>query len=153
MRRSPEEILREAGVAFVVHEHAPVSSVAEILEALPFPAEQHVKTLAVEADGVTALVALRASDRVQFGELARALGVARDRLAPLSPDRVCTELGQQPGGVCLLVDHEDVVRIVDRRVLDLGRVFTGSGRSDRTLELSAADLVRASGARVVEISR
>jgi Cys-tRNA(Pro)/Cys-tRNA(Cys) deacylase len=153
MGRSPEEILREAGVVFVVHEHTPVSSVAEILAALPFPAEQHVKTLAVVADGRTALVALRGSDRLHFGRLSRALGVARDRLSPLSPDRVCSELGLEPGGVCLLVERPDVERLVDERVLELERAFTGSGRADRTLELEAADLVAASKATVAAISQ
>jgi hypothetical protein len=43
---APEQILRDAGAAFVVHEHVPVATVAEILDALPFPAEEHVKTLA-----------------------------------------------------------------------------------------------------------
>jgi prolyl-tRNA editing enzyme YbaK/EbsC (Cys-tRNA(Pro) deacylase) len=119
---------------------------------LPFPAEEHVKTLAVDADGRTALVALRGSDRLHFGRLSRALGVPRDRVSPLPPDRVRTELGLEPGGVCLLVD-EDVVRIVDRSVLDLGRVYTGSGRSDRTLELAAAGLVAVSGASVAVISQ
>jgi Cys-tRNA(Pro)/Cys-tRNA(Cys) deacylase len=150
--RSPEEILRDAGAAFTVHEHVPVSSVAEILEALPFPAEEHVKTLAVDADGRIALAALRGSDRVHYGKLARALGVARDRLAPLPPERVRAELGLEPGGVCLLVDRDDVVRVVDSRVLELERAFTGSGRSDRTLELAPADLVTTSAARVVSIS-
>ena len=51
MARTPVEILRDAGVRFAVHEHVPVASVAEILEALPFPASEHVKTLAVTADG------------------------------------------------------------------------------------------------------
>lgn len=149
--RSPEEILRDAGVEFRLHEHAPVATVAEILEALPFPAEEHVKTLALEADGRIALVSLRGSDRVGFGKLARALGVARDRLSPLEPDRVRAELRLEPGGVCPLVDREDVVRLVDARVLELERVFCGSGRSDRTLELAAADLVAASGARVADL--
>ena len=149
--RGPEEILEAAGVRFAVHEHVPVATVAEILDALPFPAEEHVKTLAVEAEGRIALAALRGSDRVHFGKLARALGVARDRLAPLPPERVRAELDLEPGGVCLLVDRIDVVRVVDARVLDLERVFTGSGRADRTLELSAGDLAAAAGAAVADL--
>ena len=153
MGRSPEQMLRDAGVPFAVHEHVRVSSVAEILDALPFPAEQHVKTLAFDTGDRVTLAALRGSDRVHFSSLARALGVARDRVAPLEPARVQAELGLEPGGVCLLVDRADVDRLVDGRVLELPRAFTGSGRADRTLELSAADLVAASAARVVAISR
>jgi Cys-tRNA(Pro)/Cys-tRNA(Cys) deacylase len=151
--RSPVDMLRDRGARFVLHEHVPVSTVAEILDALPFPADEHVKTLAVDAGGRVALAAVRGSDRVHFGRLARALGVARDRITPLEPRRVREELGLEPGGVCPLVDREDVTVLVDIRVLDLERVFCGSGRNDATLELAPAELVAASGARVVELAR
>ena len=153
MTRTPEEILRAASVEFTVHEHVPLMTVAEILEALPYPAEEHVKTLAFDAGGRIVLAGLRGSDRIAYGKLARALGVARDRIAPLVPERVRAELGLEPGGVCLLVDRDDVERLVDRRVVSLARAFTGSGRTDASLELSAADLIRASGATVVDIAR
>ena len=152
MRRTPAEILRDAGIPFVERSHRPVATVAEIVAALPFPAEQHVKTLALSADGHIALAALRGSDRLQFGRLARALGVARDRITTLPPDQVRAELGLEPGGVCPLVDRDDVAVLVDRRVLDLPRVFCGSGRNDATLELAPADLVRAARAVVTELA-
>jgi Cys-tRNA(Pro)/Cys-tRNA(Cys) deacylase len=145
--RTPLEILADAGVPFTVHEHAPVATVAEILVALPFPAEQHVKTLAFDAGERVALAALRGSDRVRYGSLARALGVPRDRLTALRPDRVRDELGLEPGGVCPLVDAEDVTVLVDTCVLELPRAFCGSGRNDATI-----DLVAASRAVVVDLA-
>jgi Cys-tRNA(Pro)/Cys-tRNA(Cys) deacylase len=149
--RTPVEILRDAGVPFIVHEHVPVATVAEIVEALPFPAGEHVKTLAVAADGRIALAALRGDDRLQFGKLARALGVARGRIEPLPADRVRDELSLEPGGVCPLVDRGDVAVLVDARVLELERCFCGSGRNDATLELAPAGLVAASGARTADL--
>jgi Cys-tRNA(Pro)/Cys-tRNA(Cys) deacylase len=149
--RTPEEILDEAGVPFRVHEHAPVATVAEIVEALPFPASEHVKTLAFDADGRVVLAALRGSDRLAYGALARAAGVPRDRLRPLPRDRVREELGLEPGGVCPLADGATV--LVDRQVLELERAFCGSGRNDATLEVSPAGLVAAAGATVTELAR
>ena len=151
MTRSPVEILRAAGIPFVLHEHRPVATVAEILLELPFPAEEHVKTLALDANGRVVLAALRGSDRLQFGRLARAIGVGRDRISPLRPEQVEAELGLQPGGVCPLVDG-GVAVLVDRRVLDLPRAFCGSGRNDATLELAPAALVAASGAIVADLA-
>jgi prolyl-tRNA editing enzyme YbaK/EbsC (Cys-tRNA(Pro) deacylase) len=150
--RTPEEILADAGVPFRVHEHVPVATVAEIVEALPFPAEEHVKTLAFDADGRVVLAALRGSDRLAYGALARAAGVPRDRLKPLPPDRVREELGLEPGGVCPLVDRGRATVLVDERVLDLERAFCGSGRNDATLELAPADLVDVAGATVVALT-
>jgi Cys-tRNA(Pro)/Cys-tRNA(Cys) deacylase len=149
MARMPEEILREASVPFRVHEHQPVATVAEIVAALPFPADEHVKTLAFDADGAIVLAALRASDRLAYGALARAAGVPRDRLRALPPERVREDLALEPGGVCPLVDGVTV--LVDPEVLTLDRAFCGSGRNDATLELSAADLVTAAGATVTEL--
>ena len=145
-------MLSDAGVAFVVHEHAPVATVAEILDALPFPAEEHVKTLAFDANGRIALAALRGSDRIRYGPLARALGVPRGKLSALPADRVRAELGLEPGGVCPIVDREDVVVLVDRRVLGLARAFCGSGRNDATLELAPADLVAVGGATLADLA-
>jgi Cys-tRNA(Pro)/Cys-tRNA(Cys) deacylase len=150
--RTPEEILRDAGIEFRVHAHVPVATVAEILEELPFPAEEHVKTLAFDTGDGIALAALRGGDRLQFGKLARALGVARDRLKPLTAERVREELGLEPGGVCPLVDREDVAVVLDARVLELPRAFCGSGRNDATLELAPADLVAASAATVCDLA-
>ena len=99
-----------------------------------------------------ALAALRGGDRLQFGKLARALGVARDRLTPLSPDRVRDELGLEPGGVCPLVERNGVTVVVDKRVLELERAFCGSGRNDATLELAPADLVAASRATAADLA-
>ena len=152
MTRAPEEILRHAGIEFRVHEHVPVATVADILDALPFPAQEHVKTLAFTAEGRVVLAALRGSDRLQFGRLARALGVGRDRISPLAPERVREELGLEPGGVCPLVDRDDVTVLFDRRVLDLPRAFCGSGRNDATLELAPTDLVAATGATIAELA-
>ena len=152
MPRSPEEILDDASVPFTVHRHGPVAAVAEIVAALPFPAEEHVKTLAFSAGDVLVLAALRGSDRLRFGLRARALGVGRDRIRALPPERVRKELGLEPGGVCPLVDNDDVRVLVDPRVLDAARVFCGSGRNEATLELAPADLVTTARAMIVEFA-
>ena len=82
----------------------------------------------------------------------RAECVGRDRIAPLPPERVAAELGLQPGGVCPISGDAGVTVLVDRRVLDLPRVFCGSGRNDATLELAPADLVAVSGATVADLA-
>ena len=149
-RRTPEEILLAAGVAFTVHEHEPVRTHAEGVARLPFPPGAMVKTLALETGGELVLAALLAADRVHFGKLARALGVGRSTLNAVSEAALDVELGFEVGAVSLLTDFPAAC-LVDEAVLSLGTVFAGSGRTDRTIELSAADLVRVSGATVGEL--
>ena len=150
-RRTPEEILRAAGVAFTVHQHEPVRTYAEGVALLPFPPGALVKTLAAETGGELVLVALRGGDRLHFGRLARQLGVGRGTLNAVSPAGLEVELGFEVGAVSLLTDFP-AARLVDVAVASLGTVFTGSGRADRTLELAAADLIAVSGALVVELA-
>ena len=149
-RRTPEEILRAAGVAFTMHEHEPARTFAEGVERLPFPSGAMVKTLAVETGGELVLAALLAADRVHFGKLARALGVGRATLNAVSAAALEVELGFEVGAVSLLTDFPAAC-LVDEAVLALGTVYTGSGRADRTIELAAADLVRVSGATRAEL--
>ena len=149
-RRTPEEILRAAGVAFTVHEHEPVRTFAEGVERLPVPSGALVKTLAIETGGELVLAALRGADRVHFGKLARALGVGRATLNAVSAAALEVELGFEVGAVSLLTDFPAAC-LVDEAVLALGTVYTGSGRTDRTIELATADLVRVSGATRAEL--
>ncbi len=149
-RRTPEEILLAAGVAFTVHEHDSVRTYAEGVARLPFPPGALVKTLALETGGELVLVSLRGGASLHFGKLARALGVGRSTLNAVSAAALDVELGFEVGGVSLLTDFPSA-RLVDEAVLALGMVFTGSGRTDRTIELSAADLVRVSGATLAEL--
>ena len=149
-RRSPEEILRAAGVAFAMHEHEPVRIHAEAVERLPFPAGALVKTLAAETGGELVLAALRGGDVLHIGKLARQLVVARATLNAVTPAAIEHDLGFEPGAVSLLCDHPGA-RLVDVAVAGLGTVYVASGRTGRTLELAAADLIAATGATVVEL--
>lgn len=150
-RRTPEEILRAAGVPFTVHEHEPVRTYAESVALLPFPPGALVKTLAAETGGELVLAALRAGDRLHFGRLSRQLGVGRGTLNAVTAAGLEVELGFAVGAVSLLTDFP-AARLVDVAVAALGTIFTGSGRIDRTLELLAADLIAVSGALVVDLA-
>lgn len=142
-RRSPEEILRAAGVAFTVHEHGP--------DGTPPPASgTALKTLAVETGGELVLAALRAGDGVHPGKLAKALGVGRTTLNAVTPAALQVELGFEPGWVSLLTDFP-AARLVDEAVPALGTVHVAAGRPGVTIELAAADLIAAAGATVAEL--
>jgi Cys-tRNA(Pro)/Cys-tRNA(Cys) deacylase len=146
------DALQAAGIAFEIHEHAPAHSVAE-RQALPFPWERAVKTLAFTAGDAIALVALVATDRIDMARLARTLGVSRSSLAPATPDALA-RLGYEPGGVAPVSPAADVRCLLDSRTCTLTQpIFTGAGTPARTLEVDANDLARLPRCEVVDISR
>jgi Cys-tRNA(Pro)/Cys-tRNA(Cys) deacylase len=80
--------------------------------------------------------------------------VNRRDLAPLSPDVVRNLLGLEPGSVSPVMQQNDAAVFIDDDVLTiLPTIYCGIGRPDRTLEISAADLVRLSGGRICGFSR
>jgi Cys-tRNA(Pro)/Cys-tRNA(Cys) deacylase len=149
MGRSPTDILKASGLRYITHRWRPFPTFADLLTRQG--THRGVKTLALEAPDQLVLVALRAEDELDYGKLARALGVDRDPITPAASGRVQQTLGVEPGFESILTD-EDVPRFVDERVLALDRAVISSGRNDRLFELGPADLVSASGATVADLA-
>lgn len=128
-------LLEQAQVAYRVHEH-PEAHATQQFMALGFPVQQMVKTLAFQAGGGDiVLVALRAIDVVDYGAVARAVGMSRAKLAPLDEELLRERLGMQAGGVGPFVQQEGVRLLVDRKVPALAAVFCGTGERTSTLEV------------------
>jgi prolyl-tRNA editing enzyme YbaK/EbsC (Cys-tRNA(Pro) deacylase)/predicted O-methyltransferase YrrM len=146
---SPVRVLDERGVAYVLHEHEPIRSAADIRDRTDMPVERSVKTIAFAVgDDRLVLAAIPGPARIRYGNLAAALGVSRGQLRPADP-RALSALGMQPGGVAPICRADAVTVVLDSAVPSMGRVFCGSGRPDRSLELDAADLARLAGDLVV----
>src|SRR5713226_4428267 len=93
---SAEKLLKEAGVGFLTHRWRPFASFDELLARQG--THQVVKTVAVEVPGDRlVLVALRAEDDLDYGKLARTLGVDRDPITPAATGRVADLVGVDPG--------------------------------------------------------
>ena len=145
-------LLDEQGVAYALHEHEPVRTVAEVEEKLPLLLDRMLKTVAFRLrDGRYVLAGLRGHDRLSYPLLARALDVNRRDVTSLSPEAVATELGFEVGGVGPFALRADVVVLFDGRLVDMGTVYCGSGLSTVTLAIDFADLQRVTAGRVVEL--
>ena len=140
-------VLEAGGASFVVHRHAPLRSVADA-SAAGLPIDKAAKTLAVMAGGNVVLVVVPAVASLDLVALGVVLGAVEVRLcSPYELAQLGGELGAlcpfPVGGAAVVVDHE---------VARSRTVLCGSGRRDRSLELSGPDLVRLSGASVESIA-
>ena len=147
-------LLQRRGVPFEMHAHVVARTVAEVEERLSFPREQWLKTIVFRLKGGGwVLAGLRAQDRVDYKKLAAGLGVGRDQLASAAPEEVEAALGYEVGGVGPLPPGADSRAVFDNRLLGLGTVYCGSGRSDRTLAIDLQDMIAAAGGTVLDIAR
>jgi Cys-tRNA(Pro)/Cys-tRNA(Cys) deacylase len=146
--------LAASGVDYRIHEHAPSVTVVHAETYLDFPVEQLLKTIAFRIkQGDWVLAALCGHNQVDYKKLAGVCGVSRDKLMRLSPEEVERELGFEIGGVSPLARQPNLRVIIDSGALQYERVFCGTGRKDRTLEIRPAALVELTGAMVASVAK
>ncbi|MFI8221451.1 aminoacyl-tRNA deacylase [Streptomyces sp. NPDC085932] len=152
-RASWRSILDRHHCAYTVHEHAPAYSIAE-RQALPFPWSQAVKTLALTApETPLLLVALWATDRVDFTRLATVVGVSRAKLRRADADLLFAE-GLTPGGIPPVSHRPGVLCLIDTAVVERTQpVYCGAGSAEFTLQVGSSDLARLPGAQVTRLRR
>ena len=140
--------LDAVGIPYVVHTHPPIRVEADLhLTGLDFQAS--VKTLAFELpDGRLALVAVPGPAKVQYGAIARALGVSRSALRPADEHRVVA-LGMEPGGVSPICPDTSVVVVLDVAIVGMGTVYCGGGTSTTTIEIDADAIARVAASPVI----
>lgn len=149
------EIVKRSSIPFVIHEHAPVRTMEDAEQYLLFDVARIVKTVAfrIRNDRIV-LAALQGIRRVDYPRLATLAGINRRDLAPLSPEEVRELLRVEPGSVSPLSLLGDATVFIDDDVLTiLPTIYCGIGRSDRTLEMAPADLVKLTGGQTGGFSR
>ena len=147
-------LLTAQGIAYRLHEHGPVRTVAEVEARLPFLLGKMLKTIAFRLkDGRTVLAGLRGHDRIDYRKLAAVLGVNRRSVASMSPQAVEAELGFEIGGVGPFALQPDVILMLDKQLAALSTVYCGSGKNNITLAIAFADLLRVTGGQVVDLAK
>ena len=145
-------LLREHGLEFELLPHRRTTSATREARVLGVVEQVIAKTVvARDEDGRHVRAVVAASERLDLGKLAAAVGARRARLlteAELVADYPQFELGAVPpfGG-----PSGDAV-VVDRRLAEADRVVIEAGVHDVSLRLAAKDLVEACAAAVADIA-
>jgi Cys-tRNA(Pro) deacylase len=146
-------MLDELGISYQVlmHEHKAMN-VEEAAAERGAPIEQIVKTLLVSRPNRRHVIALvRGDQRLSLKKLARLVGDKALEMAP--PEDVPRITGYQIGAVAPLgLRRSDVPIYVDENILEESRVSISAGRHDAGLVLATADLIRAVGGQVADIT-
>ncbi len=145
--------LDELGISYQVLRHAhKARNVEEAAAERGVPPHQVVKTLlARDPDRKHVLALVRGDQRLSLKKLARLIGVKMLEMAPEADVPRIT--GYQIGAVAPLgLRRTDVPVYVDHHILQEPRVSISAGRHDAGLELATADLIRAVGGQVADIT-
>jgi prolyl-tRNA editing enzyme YbaK/EbsC (Cys-tRNA(Pro) deacylase) len=146
-------LLAARGIAAeVVRPRIPTPTVAAAAEALGVPEAAIVKSVLFESrvDGRAVLVVARGGSRISTKKLEAECGLARPRIA--APETVLRLTGYPAGGVPPVALPASLEVAIDRAVLEMPEVVAGGGDEHTLLRLAPSEIVRASRARVVDVS-
>ena len=147
-------LLDAQGVRYEVMAFSPEIHTAEgVAEALGLPAAQVYKTLVVVRESGRALLALLAGEReLDLRQLAAITGEKKLRMAAHRDAERLT--GLKVGGIsALALTHKRWPVYLDRPALEHEWILVSAGRRGVNLRVHPADLVRVTGAQVVDLSR
>lgn len=147
--------LTAAGVDFTVHEYAhdarAESYGLEAAEAMGVDPGRVFKTLFADLDGALVVGVVPVAGQLDLKALARALDGRKAAMAdPKAAERAT---GYVVGGISPLGQRKAHPTVVDASALDHETVFVSAGRRGLEVELSPAELVRLTAARVADVRR
>lgn len=147
-------LLGQRGIAFTLHpyEHDPRAPAygEEAAAALGVEPARIFKTLIASVDGRLACAVVPVAGRLDLKAFAAALGAKRAVLA--EPAAAARATGYVVGGISPIGQKARLPVVLDASVQDFETVYVSAGRRGLQVQLSPADLVRATDARVATIA-
>jgi Cys-tRNA(Pro) deacylase len=147
-----EEYLRKKGITAVITDYGqPVQTVGQASQVSGVPPERIVKSLVLVDDrGQACICLVPGNRRLSMTKAIRALQVGRLRFA--NDEEVLRATGYEAGAVPPLGHLRRLKVLVDERVLKGKTIVAGGGSSSALVEISPEEVLRATGAKVADIS-
>jgi prolyl-tRNA editing enzyme YbaK/EbsC (Cys-tRNA(Pro) deacylase) len=112
---------------------------------------QIVKSLVFVADGAPLLALTSGANRADPGRLAGLVGAGEVRRA--DPEEARSATGFAIGGTPPFGHPRPVTVLMDRDLLGYGELWAAAGAPDAVFPITPADLLRVTGARVVDLKQ
>jgi len=140
-----QEYLKRMGIdARVIFFDEHVKTVAAAAKRLGVGPERIIKSvLFIDDSGTPVLAIVRGDRRVSEYRLAKVLGVKSVRIA--TPVETKIHTGYEAGAVPPIGFERDLRVVIDSEVLKLDKVYGGGGSVNALVEISPADILRATG--------
>jgi Cys-tRNA(Pro)/Cys-tRNA(Cys) deacylase len=148
-------VLTALGIAFVEHEYlhdATVTSFGlEAAEVLGVEPERVFKTLMTDADGALVVGIVPVAGRLDLKAMAAAVGAKRAELA--DPKVAERRTGYVAGGISPIGQKTAHLTVLDETAELFDTIYVSGGRRGFDIELTPADLARATSAIIAAIAR
>ena len=127
-----------------------VESAARAVDALP---QQIIKSILFLVNGQEVLAITCGTEIVDRRSIASLYGVGRKRVKLASPEAVLEVAGYPVGAMPPFAHRHPLPTLIDPRVLEQPFVFGGGGAENALLRLRPADILSATEAQIVELTK
>jgi prolyl-tRNA editing enzyme YbaK/EbsC (Cys-tRNA(Pro) deacylase) len=138
-----------AELLFLAEETPTVAAAAAAVGAHP---DQIGKSILFLVDGRPILIIANGATRLHYKRLADHLGVSRRRIKLANAGQVAALLGYPVGTVPPFGHKQQVLILIEARVLDQTELYAGGGALNALIRLTTAELQRCTGAQVVSLA-
>ena len=148
-------LLDQHKISYVVREFPDtIHSAVEMADCLGLSRDMVYKTLVVlsaDSKAKPVLVMIAGPRELDLKKLAKAIGQKKMQMAPHKEAERLT--GLLTGGIsALALLHKHWPVYLDRPALDLERIAVSAGKRGVNVELAASDLIKVTGAKVIEVT-
>jgi len=125
-------------------------SVAEAAQTANTSADNFVKNICfIDSDDNLIVAIVKGEDKVSVAKVAEILNIKKPR--PATPAEILEKTGYPCGGTPSF--GYPATFLVDTRVMEKETIFTGGGTENSLLKITATELLKANGGKVVNIKK
>ncbi len=147
------EILDCLNIKYTIHNHEKVFTVNDVSSKLDIDIEKAYKTLVFKLEKNYVFAILKATDKIDYKNLALALETKREKIKSVSIEEIETDLGYELGGISPIPVKDNIIVVIDISILKEKEIFCGVGENDKSLEIESSDLLKVIKAKIFKISK
>ncbi|OGO25829.1 MAG: hypothetical protein A2136_00615 [Chloroflexi bacterium RBG_16_54_11] len=150
--RELEEYMQAHGISGEVLQLAvPTPTVEAAAQAVNAEPEQIIKSILFAVDGQPVLAIACGKSNIGYRALADLYGVGKRRVKLASSSLVLEISGYEVGAMPPFGHRRQLTTLIDRRVLGLSAAYAGGGAENALLRLDPEEILRATGAKVLDL--
>jgi prolyl-tRNA editing enzyme YbaK/EbsC (Cys-tRNA(Pro) deacylase) len=135
----------------IMHLSVPTPTVETAAQAVGTSVDQIIKSILFIVNGQPVLAIACGVSAINRRAIADLYGVGKKRIKLASPETVLEISGYEVGAMPPFGHRQPLTTLVDRRVLDFSDAYAGGGAENVLLHLNPQEILRVTGAKVMDL--
>jgi prolyl-tRNA editing enzyme YbaK/EbsC (Cys-tRNA(Pro) deacylase) len=135
----------------IVHMSVPTPTVETAAQAVGTTVDQIIKSILFMVDGHPVLAIACGLSTIKPRTIADLYGVGKKKVKLATPEMVLEISGYEVGAMPPFGHRQLLTTLIDRRVLDFTDAYAGGGAENALVHLNPQDILRATGAKVLDL--